>query len=142
MQSCLKKPCQQSDITIENEVHAERSSADSNYRTRTRAIFSEKDLMREVDDPRLGRLRFYNSVLLKPGPGKEVTVRPGDFVVVRPDLSGVPFFVAQVLSLTQEECGDENDEEEVAETRLAHVRWFARSVDTVLGIPLDYADEK
>ena len=122
---CLEHPCQsesQEEIRIVGE--SEEVNCDDEGDQHRDVVLDEDDLLRVVEDPVLGRVLLYGSARICAG-GKELVLRPGNFVLVRPDQKGVPLFVGQLMSLSMEL--DKHNE------KVAHIRWMCRSIDTILG---------
>ncbi len=145
---CLARPCQsdsQEEVRIVDEVDCvDLDDDDDNDGAREGTVaaavaFEDGDLIREVKDRVLGRRRFFRLARVRVGT-REFSLRPGDFVLVRPDMGGVPHFVAQVLALSEEPESEARKGKRPPVLATAHVRWMCRSIDTVLGC--DSEDEK
>ena len=116
LQICFQREClqqQYSDITIVNEIERKRQRQESSS-----ISFTGKP---HVDNG----LSFYESALVN-----GVSYEIGDFVMTRSCIDGTPHFVAQILYFVNDERGQD---------QAAHVRYFCRGIDTVLG---NLGDEK
>ncbi len=136
---CLNRPCQsdsQQDVVLVDEVDCVDAEDCDRGSQRTTVRFDDEDLIKSADKASSGStVEYYDKARLGlDGGARREYVSPGDFVTVKPDMAGVPHFVAQLLALTREE------DERGRELSVAHVRWMCRSVDTILGN--DSEDEK
>jgi len=124
-QACILRKCPNMEVQDEgedsmSEGEPEESLEKSPVKTpsKTKVKGKHKDVEWIGEGVKKGRKTYYKSALLD----GDVTVELGDNVLIQPEEASIPLYVATLANLYEGPDGC-----------TAHVQWFSRSTDTMLG---------